>query len=180
MDDEDLIEAEGSIVFEDGSMFGNADEAPEEQGFGSVMADDESEADLLGEYAALKPFGYTWAFDFSTGQFETRGAGRQEVKVEGREAFAQWCMQVLHTERLTALVYSDQIGVEFESVVRQQGASEMASSLLLTRIEEALAVHDRYDGIEDFSALVDDDLVHIKMILNTNEGAVEVAGSVAS
>jgi hypothetical protein len=180
MADEDLIEAEGNIAFNNASMFGDADETPEAEGFGSVVTDDESEAYLLDEYASVRPFGKTWEFDFSTGQFVHRGNGAMVSEVDERAAFAQWCMNVLHTERLTAVVYSDQIGVEFESLVRSAGGAEIATALLYSRVDEALRVHDRYAGIVAFEARVEGDIVHVAMTINTTEGAVDVAGSIAA
>lgn len=179
MADDDLIEAEGSIAFGNTSMFGDADEAPESEGFGAVVSDDESEQDLLG-IARVRPFGKTWEFDFEAGEFMMRGSGSQVSVVDGKTSFAQWAMAVLHTERYSALVYSGQIGVEFESLVRSSGGAEVASALLLGRVEEALSVHDRFESIESFSASVDGDYVLINMTINTSDGAVDIEGTIYS
>lgn len=179
MADDDLIEAEGSIAFGNTSMFGDADEAPEIEGFGAVLSDDESEQDLLST-PSVRPFGKTWEFDFEAGEFMLRGSGSQVSVVDEKASFAQWCMSVLHTERYSALVYSGQIGVEFEELVRASGGAEVASAMLLGRIEEALSVHDRYQGIEDFSATVDGDYVLVNMTVNTTDGAVDVEGTIYS
>lgn len=180
MADDDLIEAEGNIVFNNASMFGEADGETEIADFAGVVTDDEIERYLLDEYASVRPFGTTFEFDFTTGQFVHKGDSDAVAMVSERDAFAQWCMNTLHTERMTAVVCSDQIGVEFESLVRSAGGAEVASALLYSRVDEALRVHDRYEGITMFEARVEGDTVYLNMTINTTEGAVDIEGTVAA
>ncbi len=177
--DDDLIEAQDAISFGDTSMFGDADELPEDPAQLAVVLNDENEQ-FLDVYTSVKDFGWTWQFDFPTGQFVRKGSGGQISTVEGKGAFAEWCMHVLHTERLTAFVYSNQIGVEFEEIVRSSAGAEIAAATLFARVEEALAVHDRFQRIEDFVASVDGSMINLTMKIITTDGPVEITGSISS
>jgi hypothetical protein len=60
-----------------------------------------------------------------------------------------------------------------------ENQGKAAPSVLLSRIEEALAVHDRFESITDFSAIQDGDLFRVYMTVNTNEGPVDIEGEIA-
>lgn len=170
-DDDDIVDIE-DVASE--PMFGDASDDAFTSG--ATISEIDLEQVYAEQSSVPREFGKTWEFDFGTGQFIKEGG--RVATVTGKAAFAQWCMNVLHTERLTAAVYSDQIGVEFEPIVRSSEGAEIASLTIQSAVEEALAVHDRFDSISRFVMKVVSDIVYIDMTIKTTEGEVEVAGRI--
>ena len=169
MDEEDIVDA--NDVAEE-PMFGDASD--DAFATGGLISDSDLDAMYAETTAVPRPFGKTWEFNFQTGQFIKEGG--RVAEVDGRAAFAQWCMNVLHTERLTALVYSGSIGIEFEPIVRSNEGATALTSRLKVAVEQALSVHGRFDSLARFDTRVDGDTVYIDMTVTTTEGDVEVAG----
>lgn len=175
-DDDDIIESDDIVpLSDDQSLFGQIDDEPSGETSEIVDLDPEQVAALEEEdYLATLEFGTTWAFDFEAGRFFKRGNSGQVAQVSEKEAFAQWCMAALHTERLTAYVVTDQFGVEFENIVRSIGGATVAAAMVRQTIEEALSVHDRYNGIDKFTATIDGDYMLVTFDIDTTEGPVEI------
>ena len=53
-------------------------------------------------------------FDYATGDFRLDGAGRM-AGASGREAYMQWCIKTVMTERDAFLAYSTKYGAELET-----------------------------------------------------------------
>jgi len=87
-------------------------------------------------------------FDFETGDFLRDGAGRM-ITSAGREAYMQWCLKVASTERLSCLVYSDDIGTEFDELAEIPDRESRESEIERT-ITEALLVHPATEYVRDF------------------------------
>lgn len=181
MDEDDIIESDDVAPLSDESLFGQVDDDPVGEPEDIVdFGADELAALEDEEYYDQREFGNTWQFDFAAGRFVLRGDSNQVATASEKQAFAQWAMTALHTERLTAFVCSDQFGVEFENIVRSGSvAAEAPSGLVLQAIDEALQVHDRYNGISDFVATVDGDYMLVQMVIETTEGQVEVESRVS-
>ena len=87
-------------------------------------------------------------FDFENGDFVLDGAHRM-VKADGREAWIQWCMKIVGTERESFLAYSDDIGTEFEEMENWTDRSVRQAEIADT-ITEALMVHPCTESVDDF------------------------------
>ena len=87
-------------------------------------------------------------FDFSTGDFKRDGAGRM-VRSSGKDAFMQWCMKVIATERDAFLAYSTRIGTEMEYAVAQPDRASVEASVERTIIE-ALVVNPKTEYVRNF------------------------------
>ena len=98
-------------------------------------------------------------FDFQTGDFVRDGAGRI-VMADGKEAFAQWCLKVCVTERGTKLAYSDKIGTEIMSAVKESDAESVKSS-----IERTI----------NFSFSIDGDHLFVDFVVKGKNWAEEIA-----
>lgn len=85
-------------------------------------------------------------FDFYTGDFRRDGANRV-VAAEGKDAYIQWCLKVVSTERETCLAYSSDIGVELEQV---QNDRAQAESDIEKTITEALMINPATEYVRDF------------------------------
>lgn len=87
-------------------------------------------------------------FDFSTGDFIRDGANRM-VEAEGKEAYMQWCIKVVATERDACLAYSTRIGTEMEYAAAQPDHESVEASVERT-ITEALMVNPKTEYVREF------------------------------
>lgn len=87
-------------------------------------------------------------FDFSEGDFIRDGANRM-VEADGREAFMQWCMKIIATERDACLAYSTRIGTEMEYAAAQPDHASVEASVERTIIE-ALMVNPKTECVREF------------------------------
>lgn len=88
-------------------------------------------------------------FDFSTGDFIRDGANRM-VEATGKEAYMQWCMKIIATERDACLAYSTRIGTEMEYAAAQPDHESVEASVERT-ITEALMVNPKTEYVRGFS-----------------------------
>lgn len=87
-------------------------------------------------------------FDFASGDFKLDGANRI-VEATGKEAYMQWCMKVIATERGACLAYSDRIGTEMEYAAAHPDHASVEASVERTIIE-ALMVNPKTEYVRDF------------------------------
>lgn len=88
------------------------------------------------------------SFDYEKGDFVLDGSHRM-VEAEGREAYMQWCMKVVGTERDTFLAYDDDIGTEFDEISNVPDRESRESEIEET-ITDALMVHPCTEYVRDF------------------------------
>lgn len=82
------------------------------------------------------------------GDFVRNGAN-QLLECDGREAYRVWCVKVVNTERYTCLAYSDSIGTEMESAIKEKSSGAVESAIERT-ITEALLVNPRTEYVRGF------------------------------
>ena len=87
-------------------------------------------------------------FDFTAGDFTRDGANRM-VEASGKEAYMQWCMKIIATERDAFLAYSTRIGTEMEYAAAQPDHASVEASVERTIIE-ALMVNPKTEYVRDF------------------------------
>lgn len=87
-------------------------------------------------------------FDVEKGDFRMDGAGRI-TEASGFEAYMQWCMKVVNTQRYECLAYPDEIGTELEYDM-QELSQEAIESAVERDITEALMVNPRTEYVQDF------------------------------
>lgn len=104
--------------------------------------------DIDQEYEDEETYYPSVYFDYETGDFALDGAHRM-ITSDGREAWIQWCMKVIGTERETCLAYSTDIGTEFEEMDNWVDQSVRESEIEET-ITEALLVHPCTESVSDF------------------------------
>lgn len=76
-------------------------------------------------------------FDFETGDFLLNGSG-QILTADEIEAYVQWCMNVVFTDRYNHRAYSDDIGIDYTEIFSAETREE-AEAILESEITEALA-----------------------------------------
>lgn len=87
-------------------------------------------------------------FDFTVGDFTRDGANRM-VEASGKEAYMQWCMKIIATERDAFLAYSTRIGTEMEYAAAQPDHASVEASVERTIIE-ALMVNPKTEYVREF------------------------------
>lgn len=87
-------------------------------------------------------------WDYEKGDFAVDGTGRI-AEAEGLEAYIQWCVKTVQTERYTCLAYDDDIGTEMESLDDDDPLA--AESEIERTITEALMIDPRTEDVGDFT-----------------------------
>ena len=89
-------------------------------------------------------------FDYDSGDFVRDNAGRL-VMADGKEAYIEWCLKQCVTERGTRLAYSDKIGVEMVSALKNNESDPKAvQSAIEKTITEALMIHPATEYVRKF------------------------------
>ena len=90
-------------------------------------------------------------FDFEAGDFRLDGGGKV-VPASGFDAWKQWCIKTIATQRRAYQNYTDGLGIEGEEALAQPTA-ELQQLSLETTIKEALLAdpYGRTVDVRDFS-----------------------------
>lgn len=109
--------------------------------------------------ASSPRYGRSWAWNWETGDFAIDGAGRVQT-VDGYQAWVDWCLKTVQTERSAYLVYSAAYGAELEDA-RKHGSREAVESALARAITEALLADPRTAAVRGFSFVWHGDELHL-------------------
>lgn len=172
MDENDILYEDGALAAEGELMFGSISESVTSSD--GVLTDEQIDAlqqGAIDDYNTRKEIGWTYEFDFVERRFVKRGPSF--ATISEKDALAQWASNVIHTNRFSALVYSDDIGVDWEGVAKGIGGV----GVLEERISEALMVHDRIERVRDFSAEWVGRIVFVKFVIETDSDSIEIEGS---
>ena len=106
--------------------------------FSEDFEEEELELDEIDDGQDEEAIGYKKSiyFDENLGDFKRDGT-KKLVEADGVDAWIQWCMKVLKTKRYVCQAYSDDIGIDIESVFQAESRKE-AESILENEITEAL------------------------------------------
>jgi hypothetical protein len=88
-------------------------------------------------------------FDFEKGDFVRDGAGKL-MQSTGREAYMQWCIKVVMTERFDHLAYGTDIGTEMVDAFSQADRAATESAIERT-INECLMVNPKTEYVREYS-----------------------------
>lgn len=115
-----------------------------------------------------RPLGKGWAFDFSTGQFVAHGTAPAEAY--GLDNLRVWIEKTLRTARLAHPIYTDSYGMDEPFFAIGQVDSATLEDEYVTRVTEALLVHDRILAVENFqfSQQPTDDTLYVSFTVSTN------------
>lgn len=97
---------------------------------------------------APEPFGVSWRFDYDVGRFVR--AGTSPARVAGTDALIEWCMTALHTARFAHPIFSEDFGMEAPNDMLGDAVGDEAEADYVSRIRDALLVHDRIVEVTDF------------------------------
>lgn len=102
-----------------------------------------------GTASSQKKYKPSIRFDYDLGDFVRDGANRL-VMCDGKEAWLQWCIKVVVTERNTKRAYSDQIGTEMADALKQSDIAAVESAIERT-YTEALMVNPLTEYVRNFN-----------------------------
>lgn len=123
-------------------------------------------ADTETDEAPVTGYRRSVYFDFAKGDFVRDGANRL-VESSGTEAWIQWCIKCLQTQRYAHLAYSTDYGIDYETVFSCTTRAE-AENELTREITEALGAdpYERLSYIESMTfEWLDDTSVEVHLIL---------------
>lgn len=90
-----------------------------------------------GAQAKKQPsFKKSYQFDYSTGDF-VRGTANRILFADGKEAWKQWCMKTVATQRYACRAYNGDIGIDRDSLYQISRRTELENTLS-AEIREAL------------------------------------------
>lgn len=122
--------------------------------------------------AAEKKYLPSVYFDYDTGDFRSDAAHRMVVS-SGREAYCQWCLAAVHTERGSCLAYGQNFGVEMQAALKQPTDALIESEVERT-IREALEVNPRTEYVQGFIFARDSDRLSVSFTVKGYEWDEEV------
>lgn len=99
-------------------------------------------------------------FDFERGDFSRNGVHKISSST-GEEAYIQWCIKTVLTERLSCLSYSSDIGTELEDAFKQDDRKAVESAMERT-ITEALMTNLKTEYVREFEFAWDNDGLHVR------------------
>lgn len=127
--------------------------------------------------AEQKKYQSSLYFDFVKGDFVLDGAKRL-VTCDGHEAWLEWCLKQLMTERFTKLAYSDKVGVEIVSAVRDEPDAESAQLAIERTVTEALMVNPATEYVRNFEFSQQGDDLSVAFLVKgrewENEDALQI------
>ena len=106
-------------------------------------------------------------FDYELGDFRRDGANKLVV-AEGKEAYKQWCIKTVLTERMERLAYSSDIGIELHDALKQADRQAVESALIRT-ITEALMVNPMTEYVRRFEFTWSSDSLYCEFIVKGKE-----------
>lgn len=87
-------------------------------------------------------------FDFKTGDFVLDGSGNITTAA-GQQAYKQWCIKTILTERYACLAYDSDIGIEMTRIL-QQPDFEAQCSEIERQYTEALMANPKTEYVREF------------------------------
>lgn len=124
--------------------------------------------DENGAEAAI--FNSSIDFDFEKGDF-TKSAGRLKVS-DGYNAWVQWCIKMISTQRYDCIAYNDQLGVEIPADICSMESSDAESQISSTIADTLLAdPAGRTQTVDSFSFSWGEDTVLVTCMVTAADGA---------
>lgn len=105
-------------------------------------------------------------FDFESGDIKLDNTGRIET-ASPYDTWVQWCLKTVYTQRWAYMGYSDQVGVELEEALNQDGRKAQESYIERTVTEALLAdPYNRTKRVYDFIFNWQTDGVNVTFTVN--------------
>lgn len=113
------------------------------------------------------------SFDFKLGDFVLTGSGKMLQSTE-REAWIQWCIKSIYTQRYAYYAYSSNTGAEIEEAMNEPDRKAQESALQRTITEALLAdPYNRTAYVKSFAFSWGPDYVKIECTVGHRDGTEE-------
>ena len=117
--------------------------------------------------STVTSYGSTVRFDFETHEFILSPTGKQ-TSLTGSDAWAEWCVKAMATERYNYLVYSHEYGEEIDTLLGQSMPHEVVESEIRRMTKECLLLDKRTASIDNFQfEWINDGVIFSCQITNT-------------
>lgn len=94
-------------------------------------------------------YGSTVQFDFEKHEFILSPTGKQKT-VTSSDAWGEWCVKAMSTERYRYLIYSNRYGEEIDTLLGKSKPHEVIESEIRRMTRECLMCDPRTAKVEDF------------------------------
>lgn len=94
-------------------------------------------------------YGSTVQFDFEKHEFMLSPTGKQK-SVESSDAWGEWCVKAMSTERYRYLIYDDSYGEELDTLIGKSRPHEVIESEIKRMTRETLMCDPRTVKVDDF------------------------------
>lgn len=112
-------------------------------------------------------YGKTVQFDFEKHEFILSPAGRQKT-VTSSDAWGEWCVKALCSERYKYLIYSDNYGEEIDTLLGKSYPRKVVESEIRRMVKDCLMVDRRTASVDNFQfTWIDDGIMFSCDVKNT-------------
>lgn len=149
-------------------IFPTIEEATDAEFFDADLNEDNLNPDV----AVPRPYGFSWKFDFTSGDFFVDQQGNMRV-VREHDCLHDWIGHTLSTERYETPIFGGDIGTVINRLVGEELASDPHTIAVIEReIREAIMVHDRIVQVQSLAVIPIDYEVFVYMRFLTDDAAV--------
>lgn len=112
-------------------------------------------------------YGKTVQFDFEKHEFILSPTGRQKT-VTSSDAWGEWCVKALCSERYKYLIYSDNYGEEIDTLLGKSYPRKVVESEIRRMVKDCLMVDRRTASVDNFQfTWIDDGIMFSCDVKNT-------------
>lgn len=112
-------------------------------------------------------YGKTVQFDFEKHEFILSPTGRQKT-VTNSDAWGEWCVKALCSERYKYLIYSDNYGEEIDTLLGKSYPRKVVESEIRRMVKDCLMVDKRTASVDNFQfTWIDDGIMFSCDVKNT-------------
>lgn len=112
-------------------------------------------------------YGKTVQFDFEKHEFILSPTGRQKT-VTSSDAWGEWCVKALCSERYKYLIYSDNYGEEIDTLLGRSYPRKVVESEIRRMVKDCLMVDKRTASVDNFQfTWIDDGIMFSCDVKNT-------------
>lgn len=127
-----------------------------------------AEATYIDEVASdTVNYGKTVQFDFEKHEFILSPTGRQKTVISS-DAWGEWCVKALCSERYKYLIYSDNYGEEIDTLLGKSYPCKVVESEIRRMVKDCLMVDKRTASVDNFKfTWIDDGIMFSCDVKNT-------------
>lgn len=123
-------------------------------------------------------YGKTVQFDFEKHEFILSPTGRQKT-VTSSDAWGEWCVKALCSERYKYLIYSDNYGEEIDTLLGKSYPRKVVESEIRRMVKDCLMVDKRTASVDNFQfTWIDDGIMFSCNVKNTIGETVTISRKV--